>query len=348
MMSSFQIFKIILGIAISFVVLFFAIRFVGSYYDIGESSVQVSTAVNFKKAIEDTYTTGIPVDFSMEKAEIVYYVPPQIGIEKSSFNVEPIPIVLVAGKEFSLHRNEYDLGWWKFYFVEAFPETKILFMPLGETDDVWDAVVDITKFMPSTGNTETSVKFYVGCNETEEDRPYPLGERSKFTDYWLPRFIHHKPELVSCGGTGDYMAVTISDEDVDAGFLVQPRGDGTGTVRIKKGEEYEEYVYKNGLDVVTLLTGGDLLYNYMNGKFLNELRTAADISIRESELLMSSDTPLGERCGGEFSGFIATLTAIKDLADGMEFEDEAVARSLATLLRRSMDDYEKLESRGCS
>lgn len=349
MMSVFQIFKIILGIIISFFILFIVLTFAGSYSEIGESGRQVSIMVNFKKSIDDVYTTGIPTDFETKDFEIFAYTPPYIRTEVSNVDMDPIPLLLVPGEKFSVYRNEYDLGWLKFYFIEVLPETNILFVPLGDDERVWSILGNITEFLPSTENTETKVRFYVGCNKTDSEWLYPLGERNKFLDYWLPQFVFYDVEMGPCDiNEEDYEIITISeDETVDADFLVKPIDGEIGYVYIKDGEDHEEHVYKNGLDVVALFLGGERYYDYMNEKFLKELEVAINVKTRESDLLMG-DTNMWNRCGTEFLDFKQTLTSIKeDVIPEMDSMDEDDAVEFNYQIKESFRKYKELDSLGC-
>lgn len=349
MISVFQIFKIILGIIISVFILFLILRFAGSYMEIGESSRQVSIVVNFKKSIDDVYTTGISTDFEMKDSEIIAYRPPYMETGVSHVDMDPVPILLTPGEKFSVYRNEYDLGWWKFYFIETLPEKNILFVPLEDDENVWSVVGNITKFLPSTENTETKVKFFVGCNKTDPVWFWPLGERNRFLDYWLSRFIAFDVEMGPCENMEEgYEVVTVSqDESVDADFLVTPTDGGVGYVYIKNGNGYEEHIYKNGLDVVALLLGGKRYYDYLNDKFIKQLKVAIDVGIREANLLMG-DTDIWQRCGNEFLEFKEILIHIKEeLIPEMDSIDDSVAMEFDHYMRESVKKYKELDSLGC-
>ncbi|UCC92120.1 MAG: hypothetical protein JSV39_02575 [Candidatus Aenigmatarchaeota archaeon] len=350
MINVFQIFKIILGVIISAFILFIVLRFAGSYTEIGESSRQVSIMVNFKKSMEDVYTTGISTDFEMKDLKIIAYRPPYIHADVSSVDMDPIPLFLVPGEKFSVYRNEYDLEWWKFYFIEVFPETKILFIPSGNDEKIWSVIGNMTKFLPSTENTETKVKFFLGCNKTDPVWLYPLGERNKFLDYWLPRFASVEFDILGpCEDVEkDYRVITVSeDESVDADFLVKPLDNGIGHVYIKNGDEQEVYVYKNGLDLVALLLGGKRYLDYLNGKFLKELEVGIDMGIRESNLLRG-DMNMRRRCGTELSEFAGILGFIKEeLIPKLDSMEEDDLREFNQYLMESSEMYKELNSVGC-
>lgn len=350
MISVFQIFRIILGIIISAFILFIIITFAGTYTEIGESSRQVSVLVSFKKTMENVYTTGIADDFDTEDYEILDYVPPHVMTGVTNFVVEPVPLLLVPGQEFSITRNVYDTYWWKFYFVEVMPETKIMFIPLKNEERVWSAIGNITEMLPSTENVDTKVKFYLGCNKTDPSDFYPLGEKEKFLNL-VPKFSAFGVEMAECDNPDyfrdeGYMVITVSDELVDADFLVRPMEGGTGQVYIGDEEDYSVYVYRNGLDIVALMLGGEELYDYFNAKFLRELGVATDLGIRESELLMG-DPIMRARCRDEFHDFTSLLASMKELIGKLDYHDDGMAAQFNYYLREITEKYRALERSGC-
>jgi len=351
MISVFDVFKIILGVIISVFILFVLLRFATSYMDIGESSRQASIMVNLKKSIEDVYTTGISSDFEGENADLILgYSPPYIETSVASVDMDPVPLFLVPGKGLSIYRNEYDLGWWKFYYIEAMPETGILFVPLGAKERMLPLIGNITRFLPSTENTKAKTKFGIGCNGTE----FWFGwERYKFTEAIMPRMLTADLELNLCENV-DYFRdkgfrlVTLSEDLKDADFVVKPLDEDIGYVYIRNEEGYAEFMYKNGLDIAALLLGGKGLYDYTNEKFLSELEVATDVSTRESGILMT-DAGLNQRCGTKVAEFVDILNAIKELIPkikGPANEDDA--RAFALYIKSSAIKYGELDSMGCA
>jgi hypothetical protein len=351
MISVFDVFKIILGIIISVFILFVLLRFAGSYTEIGESSRQVSVMVNMKKAIEDVYTTGISTDFETKESDLILgYRPPYIETGVSFVDMEPVPLFLVPGEKLSINRNEYDLGWWKFYLVEALPETNILFMPLESDEKTFLLIGNITSFLPSTENTQIKTKIGIGCNGSE----YWFGwERYKFLDAILPTLMTTEPELEACQNTEyfkerGFRMVTVAEEGSDEDFVVRPVNDAIGYVYMKANDGYEEYLYKNGLDIVALMLGGNELYSYSNQKFFRELEVAIDIATRESGILLS-DPQLSQRCGTKSSEFVYVLGLLKDLIPKVKanaLEEDAI--EFAYQMKESAKKYRELNALGCA
>jgi hypothetical protein len=351
MISTFDIFKIILGIIISAFILFLALRFVGSYTQIGESGRDVSIILNFKKTMEKVYATGISSDFEIKDSKaIIGYRPPYIETTVSFVDTSPMPVLIVQGEKLSVNRVEYDVGWWKFYMVEALPETKIIFVPLNGDERSWSLIRNVTTMLPSTENTNVKTMVGVGCNSSE----FWFGwERGRFLDSILPRLSTQELGLNLCGNTAyfkekGFMLVTVSGKPEDADFVVIPSDEGIGAVMIRNGDAQDKYVYKNGLDIVALLLGGASYYNYTNHKFLGELEVAIDVSSREYALLMS-DPGFNKRCGTASLDFVGVLGAIKELIPKVGGNPaEADARDFVQLMAVSAGKYRNLESVGCA
>ncbi len=351
MISVFDVFKIILGVIISVFILFILLRFAGSYTEIGESGRQVSIMVNLKKSIEDVYTTGISTDFETKESGLILgYRPPYIETRVSFVDMEPVPLFLVPGEKLSINRNEYDLGWWKFYFIEVLPETNILFVPLDSEQTTLLLIGNITRFLPSTENTKIKTKIGIGCNGTE----FWFGwERYKFLDVILPRLMTTEMQLNKCENVEYFMdkgfrMVTLAKEASDADFVVKPLSEDMGYVYIKTSEGQEEYIYKNGLDIVALLLGGSRFYNYSNQKFFRELEVAIDIATKESGILFSNPQ-FSQRCGTKSSEFVYVLSLIKDLIPKVkEDAQEEDVIEFVYQMKESAKKYRELDAMGCA
>ena len=351
MLSVFDVFKIILGIIISVFIIFVVMRFVGSYMEISESGRQVSLMVNFKKTVENVYTTGISTDFELKESEILGYRPPLIETESTVIDTSPTPTMLLPGKKLSVGRIDYDIGWWKFYVIEALPDTKIIFVVPDASEATWALVGNITKALPSTENTETKVRFGVGC--TNKTVPNFGWEGSKFTDSIIPGVISLKKEFELCENEGywnekGYKLVTITQTPGEEDFVVKPGENGIGHVYIKTDDGYSDYIYRNSIDIAALLLGGQIFYRYMSGKFLSELDVAASVAQKEYGLLMTN-TEMARRCSNDINDFLTTLSMIREtipkVKDG---QNEELIAEFAGYLLESRAKFRQLESEGCA
>jgi hypothetical protein len=348
MLSVMQIFKIVFGVILSLFILVLFMRFSESYTEIGESGRDVEILMGLKKTIEDVYNTGIPTDFDTGNLEeiISFYSPPSIETPVTSVNLDPVPVFLVPGERISIHRTEYDTGWWKFYFVQALPETKIVFVPLGRSEVVWNTMGNITKYLPSTEDTDTKVLFGVGCNDTGGQPVFFFlnWEGGYFTRTVLPYFFDNDYDFVPCVEREGYRIVTISETPVDKDFQVVPVDNQMGYVYINDTLEGQQaHLYKNPLDIISLLFGGKKLYDYENRKFLKELSIASDIASREAGILMAKVS--NPDCA--YSSFIQRLGSVKALANGGEYTNEDEMRELNRKIREASEIYKGLEEMGC-
>jgi len=343
-----QIFKIIFGVILSAFILMILLTFSMSYTEIGESSKEVEILMGLKKTIEDVYTTGISTDFEVKDFEEVirFYSPPNIETPVTSVNLDPVPTLFVPGEKISIYRNEYNLGWWKFYFVQALPETKIVFVPLVRSEAVWNTMGNITRYFPSTDNTNTKVLFGIGCNDTGGQPIFFFlrWERDYFTRMVLPYFFDNEYEFVPCMEKEGYRMITISETPIDADFQVVPIDNEMGYVYVNDTlGGPQQYLYKNPLDIVSLFLGGEKLYDYENRKFMKELSVASDLASRESSLLiMKANNP---ECN--YSKFVQRLGSLKGIIENGDYTNEDNMRELNIKVKESVEVYKELEEMGC-
>lgn len=350
MISVLQIFKIILGIMLSAFILTILLNFSTSYTEIGESSREVEILTGLKKTIEDVYTTGISTDFEVKGFEEVVdsYVPPNLMTGVSPVSLDPVPTLFVPGEKVSIHRNEYDMGWWKFYFVHALPEMKIIMSPVGKSEAVWNTAGNITKYFPPTENTKTKVFFDIGCNDTgEQIEFFPIHrEREYFMKVVLPYLFENGYEFDPCGRKEGHTVITISEVPVDMDFQVIPINSEMGYVHTNNTlEGYKTYLYKNPLDIISLFLGGKKFYDYENMKFLKELSIASDLASREANLLRAKANK--PECSSIYSKFVQILGSLKTtIADG-DYTNEDDMKELNRKIKESSETYEELEEMGC-
>ncbi len=348
MISVFQLFKIIFGIVFSAFVLITIMRFSLSYTDIGESSQQVAVLIGFRKVINDVYTTGIPGDYMINDVNevIMRYRPPDIISAIAPISIDPMTVLMVPGEDMGVYRNEYDLGWYSFYYMEVLPRMNVLINPLNGSDIVWDTAKNIVSAFPSTENIENKVKFGFGCRGT-----YPFiddkWERERFEGSILPwAELSGEYDNLSVCPDIDYFdgRITISPEFVMVdGILIVPMDSDTGYIYPDTSDPMLKYFYKNPIDVVSFFLGGDEFYNYTNKKLMNELEFTANLKINEINILRPN---MGTDCSGLYQEFAATMNAIKILA-GQDYTDQASMLSLNEMLKESVIKYKEIGDEGC-
>ncbi|MBN2043271.1 MAG: hypothetical protein JW754_05720 [Candidatus Aenigmarchaeota archaeon] len=352
MLSVFQLFKIIFGIVFSAFVLITIMRFSFSYTDIGESSQQAAVLIGFRKVINDVYTTGIPGDYSINNVNdvIMRYRPPDIISAITPLSIEPMTVLMVPGEDMGVYRNEYDLGWYSFYYMEVLPKMNVLINPLNATESVWDTAKNVVSAFPSTENIYTKVKFGFGCRNS-----YPFNdenwERERFEDSilaWAEVSGEYNNLSVCPLDTPamDYFddRITISPAfTVVDGILVVPMDGDTGYIYPDTSDPMLKYFYKNPIDVVSFFLGGDEFYNYTNKKFLNELKFAATLKINEINVLRPN---MGTDCVGHYQELEGMLNAIKTLA-AQDYRNQASMLSLNEMIKESVSKYKEIGDEGC-
>jgi hypothetical protein len=154
MISLYQLFKIIFGLVISGFTLFVILNFTGVYIGIQEDSQRAAILKNFIKTAGDVYISGNPAgfdDFSRQDFTLSFDISEPEGIV-SQAGKTPVffPLFLSPGKRLFIYRNELDLGWWKFRFIEAMPRTRIFFNPRSASPEAWELVRSIVLVLPDS------------------------------------------------------------------------------------------------------------------------------------------------------------------------------------------------------
>ncbi len=347
MISVFQLFKIIFGIVFSVFVLVIILRFSYSYTDIGSSSQQAAVLVGMRKVVNDVYTTGIPADYSIPNSDdvIIRYRPPDIISAITSLTLDPITVLLMKGDNVGIYRNEIDLGWHTFYYVEVFPGMNVLISPVNASGAVWDTARDIVDAFPSTENIETEVVFGFGCRDGQPfvDRTW---EVDKVSERIIPAFSSGGYDnLTACGEMRNFDGrITIADHFfVTDGLLVVPRDGSSGYIYSDTSDDTKRYFYDHPLDVVSFFFGGEESYNYTNEKFLSELEFAAGLKIDEMSILREH---MGTYCAGEYDGFSAALETVETLAS-KDYRSEGSMDLLGQALADASEEYADVRREGC-
>jgi hypothetical protein len=358
MFSLFQIFKIILGIIISVFILFMLLRFSGSYTEIGEASKEATVLKNFEKASQDVYVTGVPSNFTfkMESEKAIFdYKPPYLRTTLGPLEFNYMLLFFEKGSEVFIDKKELDFNWWRFQWVEALPETRIVFIPLNDTDVVWDTMQKIVNNLPTTDRFGPNTGFDFGCNETKWTHSQKWNGK-KFSTYIqiIRHFITRdrlceqeiKNECPEC------KIVIISDNggvvQVDKEILVVPNSNSTGYVYLNSSGVLDSYFYKNPLDIVALLLGGKDFYDYENKVFLERLNTMSNAKTNEITLL-NLHPSTNPSCTGPYSDLISILNSVSEYSDlsKVDYGNEDNMTMLDQHLEESKIQYKYLESIGC-
>lgn len=342
MISIFQIFKIIFGLIVATFFLYFILNFTGVYssFQLGQQKVQIIK--NFGKAVQDVYVFDTPMkftDFSLTD-DRVEYNPPYVSFGELRRKIE-VPLFLVPGKEVYVYRGELNLGWWKVNWIGALPTTTVILNPLTYSPRSWDAMRGLVRMFPQTQNPEISFGFCSG------EELYDTYDR----DYFL-RGIRDRAELgfIPCNATlpRDHVLVTINDYPANttapsSGLLVVPNATGLGYA-VWEGETY---LYKDPLDLFSLLTGGSRVYAYKNSAVLSELQLASVKETQRAQLMVFKGKCLSlhEELAGVLCG--ASQNTICNIAASGNYTHPVAMAALANLSTRAEEIYLDLEGEGC-
>ncbi len=350
-MDAFGVFKIILGLVISAFILIMALNFAGSYIDINVSKKQVSELKSFERSVRDVYVNGIPSNFSFADdtfASIIDYRPPRLITEFIDIDFGFVPFFFREGRTFSISRLTDNLGWWKFDYIVALPRTKIVFIPIKETDDIKVTVTNIVTVFPDTENVKPDIIFGFGC----EDASYFILEKWKKDKFikdiipYMNTMVDFEDDCVSFLNEEEVM-IYLSDEleEFERGIFVVTAGPTWGHIYTNNSGVLRNYTYKDGMDIMAFAIGGEEFYNYKNDIYLKQLKTAAKLKKDEIELIATRTTK--PDCPALYSVFSGILQQIYDAA-GSDYNDDLNAILLAENIRRSIDFYKSLEETGCS
>ena len=340
MVSAFQVFKIIFGIIISIFVLIMVLRISNSFMQINETENGVKNLYRLKKSIDDTYTTGISSELVLGNPVTAYF-PPTIIYKQGSVNIN-VPLILYPSQRYVLKRNVIDFAWWRFYYVVSIPPTRVIFIPLNKTEKVKQAMIDILNDFPDTEAMKNKVVFGFACNRTDV---FIMNTwyRDYFRDNIIP-YVYYSGDiekLNDCKIKSDFV-ITVSEDETnfmnkENGVMVIPKGNNTGIVF----HGNKKYFYINSADILALLFGGAKTYKYVNKVFLKQAKIAANLKIKEINILMPHSNIICRQFMNKFSNELNKISGI----------DESTTTSNMALVSKYMLDtknmYEDMKVMGC-
>jgi hypothetical protein len=341
MMDAFDVFKIIFGIIISFFIIQFVLQFLDSYSQIGEASKQISGLTSFNKIMQDVYTTGIPTSFTLDDYDkIKFYQPPYIMTEAGTLTLDS-PTVFIPAKNIFIYRGELDLHWWRYYFLYAIPGSNVIYIPLNNSPLVFGAMSNLTLVLPFTEKVDQKFYFGFGCNGTSYY--FSNWERERFLNI-IGYISTDYSNLVDndCSGAGipDFykkIKVSLQAPVNESGIFMVPKGAGMGYVYV----DGKPYLYKNPLDIVYVIFGGEGLYEYGNRDFFSKFSLAVDLKLRESQMISVME-PLV--CRDSRQEFMSALGLLKTPGN---YTSEADMMAFSQNIARSIEIYQQLEVLGC-
>jgi len=351
MISVLEIFKIIFGIVFSVFVIVLIFRFSSNYMEMGDSNAQANIMLGFRKTVGDVFASGIPADYAIKDSKnlIIKYMPPQIHTSIAAVSMEPVTTIFVPGDRIGVHRMEYDLGWWKYYYILALPETTFFFNPLNNSEETWSEIYRVVKALPSSENIETKMYFGLGCNATSDQwvvnnlKKEEMLRFEKTMSVYLEK-DNFMPTL--CGSFNkEWKTIVVSPKFVETEHpLMFTLVNGTGMLYLNTSQPEKAHFYKTPMDVISAILGGKEFYNYENRDFLAQLSLASSLKMEEIGLFMHR--PGGADCLPLFEEFRTTLESLKGLAS-QDYNDPMKMGELAIKMEESRQRFLDLQVRGC-
>ncbi len=379
MIQVFQVFKLVMGIMISIFILYFLVNYAGSYATVQEEMRLGKVLQNFDKGARDVYTTGNPAPydgFSKVKGEVSFDVTPPAGLftelGKQSLSV---PTFFVIDDKMLLGRGEQNLGWYKFTYVVAVPETQIIFNPM--TEDARDLIEDVVEMTPSTMGFEPKIVFGF-CDGTEIDADFcgPGGDQPCEKELFLKELKTADMSTQKCrtyvGPNRKLFTISSACSLIytDTGVCAKlPNAQGMGDAFVYGVGEFR---YHDALDLLVLLIGGNRMdpldvfgywaenmYIYKNRVFAEEVGRVARVTADTSDLVASALTSEFEagyinelsdyyECipiYGELSDTLGQISEI--LSEEGYHEDFGKLAELHELQNTAKTQYMELANRGC-
>jgi hypothetical protein len=298
----------IFGIIAAAFLISFTVYYLQSYIGLQEDVQRGKILNNFEMVYEDVYLTGNAVDFnqfSQVKFNLNFDVSEPAGIV-STIAKEPFRVLVLfsPGEKVFIDDGELDMKWFKLRYVMIMPPSRIIFVPTQNTDAVWTIIQNITEHMPDSTGFKNRITFgFCSGNVLKEnfcgEDEKALCDKKEFLE--KIRAEKNAPGFSDCTKTvsniyGEYRFVKISSScsPPSRGICVTtPDSNGIGRVYINGSQEY--YIYKDPLDIVSILVGydhkniygiaGENLYIYKNREFAKRVSIAADMMAKRAVLI---------------------------------------------------------------
>lgn len=379
MITIYQLFKIIFGLIASVFILFFLVHYTGIYITTQEDVMRVLIIQNFRKAVQDVYFTGNPINFSdFRRLDFTLHFDGQAEppVMKSDVGetVFLTPMFFSPSDNIFIDRNHLDYGWFKFYFVEALPEISLIFNPLDTglwQDTDWELMENITALFPSTTGRAPKARFGFCDGDTLSD----TWERYDFLD--SPSAVLKQPHaattfsLCNASMSWNQRLVTISQSCsynfITQGICIQPSDIyGIGFAYINGSDS--SYMYRDSLDLAAMIIGGDgkdiygistlgeSAYEYKNKIWRERVRLASMITGQRAQLIESELASLGieelDECRTLYSSlkgilYFSSNSVYNTLSQQDYYKSHSTVHSLLERLGEAKSVYQDMVNRGC-
>lgn len=360
MMSVFQLFKMILGLVTASFFLFFLLKFSGIYTTFQGGQNELDTMNGFLDVARGVYIYGDPVEFKGFSGSGRYsklrYEPPFIYSGAMEAKATGVTLFMIPGKTLNVYRTTVDVGWWKYSAIGALPLMKVYYSPVNCNSDCWRAMEKLTMAFPGPGEPRVSFGFCNGTGLTETvDRDY-LATRLEAIALGYEDAFSFEP----CGHRAkpDELVVEfVSGETYPTnGFAVDALDDATGYVYYARTSdmsgrlEKHKLAYKDPLDILAIVTGGEAGFEYKNENMFAELETAAKKESARAEMLAGAYARPGvrdQRCSAAYGNLREAMNNLTALMDNPRPDDLESMRLLNEAHASAAAVYEGLRGSGC-
>ncbi len=363
-MDAFEVFKIIIGIVIGVFILFFMLNFTGLYSTYQQESIEVTHLKNFKRVLQDVYLSDTPAVFRMKID--TDYNPPKISLYTKAGNVLdtriPVPFFYKTAekdKDVIGYSGFVDHGFTKFKFAGVFPAKNFFFNIVPFSNQSFGIVSSLTQILPGA---EDPPMFYGFCFNDDDYLFYPQPSKtgflndvnqiieytSKIDPNWKPK--DKKIDFCTKQRDANDIIITVTDQEnfPENGFLVKPDG-RLGKVFFKESTQPRALIYKDELDVLAAIAGGEQAYKYKNTEQMTFLEIAAKSEIERANNLAFAFQNSKPLCSSLFEDAKSVLTKFKDSVGKMKtkFNDMSTVVEYSDLENQVKEKYKELESQNC-
>jgi len=359
MISLYTAFKIIFGLVVAMAIFIIIFTFLGNYIDIQGESQKAQIVSSFLKSSGDVLTTGNSLtftDFSQEEMTMSFDInePPGILSELGKTTVE-FPLFYSPGDELFISRNHLNLGWWRFYFVEALPRMQVLFSVSDNSEESWDVVREIVETLPSTGFFEPKTTFGLCDDDSIDECGGNNCEREDFLFNIIDPPILSYCSIPKMPQGSILVTVASSCTTINRGVCFEtPDSKGIGNLYIR-GELIG--LYKDPLDIVAAIIGGErpdiygnsgkTLFRYKNNVYREELLLASKLMASRAQIILG-DYPEASVCRQLYYSFSNTMSSLSSLLEDEDYyKDYSTVSSLVELLNQAESSHQNLVTGGC-
>ncbi len=376
MIEVYRIFQLIFGVIVSFFILYFLIQYTSNYAGFQGNVLKTDILKSFRDEVSDVYTTGVYTnftlfsryDFSSCAINTTVHGVPEIVCD---FAVSGIPIttplLLCPGKRVFLWRDSVDLGWYKLFYVQAVPDITLIFVPMDDSDEVWNLMRTLVSHLPDTSDPRITVNIkYDFC----DGEPLKVcgGSSCEKEDFLKVIENVRAPSLRKCEHVpqkGRVITFSKSCESFEGICIEPPLMSGVGNAYISGTRRV--FVYKDPIDLIALIIGytkkdvfgitrAERVFDYKNKFFSEMISKAARISSERMKLI-ENFVPGQDECEAnpglkncyckdvyrELSDVLHTVSQIAD-SDYNSFQDMV---KLSETLSHANELYQVLIERGC-